>query len=85
MERFYEIGDIVYSKREGPNHRYEVVDVYPLETGEKNFMLKRINGWDPNDMNPGATRFYATEYFYAMYWIVERKVIFEKCPLKQKY
>jgi len=47
VERFYEIGDVVYSKKEGPNHQYEVVDVFPLETGEKNFVLKRINGWDP--------------------------------------
>jgi hypothetical protein len=85
VERFYEIGDIVYSKKEGPGHQYEVVGVYPIEAGETHFRLKRICNFDPFDMNPQGERFYCTEYFYAMYWIVERKVIFEKCLSKQKY
>lgn len=78
LERDYDIGDIVYSKKEGVNHQYEVTYVYPLEAGEKYFRLKRICGWDPNDFNNQAERFYAIEYFYHMPWIVERGVIFEK-------
>ena len=78
LERDYEIGDVVYSKKMGIGHQYEVTYVYPLEAGEKHFRLRCINGFDPFDMNHQSERMYATEYFYHMPWIVERKLIFEK-------
>lgn len=84
MERLYEIGDIVYSKKEGPNSQFEVMEVYPLKTEERHFLLRRINNYDPFDMNPNPQggRIYSTEYFKPMYWFVCRKVIFEKCLKK---
>jgi len=86
MNRLYEIGDIVYLKKEGPNHQYEVVSVYPIEAKEQHFILKRLFQFDLNDFdNQNRPRMYATEYFYPLSYVVERKVIFEKCPLNQKY
>jgi hypothetical protein len=79
VERFYEIGDIVYFKKEGPAHQYEVVGVYPIEAGETHFRLKRIANYDPFDMNPTAERFYSTEYFYHAPYVLKRIIIFEKC------
>lgn len=54
------------------------MNVYPEEAGEKHFVLKRICNFDPFDINPQAERFYSTEYFHIVGWIVKRKVIFEK-------
>jgi hypothetical protein len=85
LERKFNIGDTVYYKKEGQNHQYEVVGVYPLETKEKHFKLKRIIQFELNDFGQDRERMYATEYFYPLSYIVERKVIFEKCCLKQKY
>jgi len=85
MNRLYEIGDIVYSKKEGPNHQYEVVGVYPLETDEKYFKLKRVFEFDLNDFGQNRPRMYATECFYPLSYVIKRKVIFEKCNLSQKY
>jgi hypothetical protein len=87
VERIFNIGDIVYSKKEGPNHQYKVVGVYPLETEEKHFMIIRISQFGLNEFGgfEDRPRMYATEYFYPLSYIIERRVIFEKCILKQKY
>mgnify|MGYP003403003980 FL=1 len=79
MERLYEIGDIVYSKKQGPCSQFEVVGIYPLETEERHFRLRRITDFDPFDMNHKAERFYCTEYFYHMSWVATREVLTEKC------
>jgi hypothetical protein len=81
LERKFNIGDVVYSRKEGTDHQYEVVGVYPLETEEKHFKLKRIVSFDLFENPP---RFYSTDYFRPVFWILEREVIIEKC-LEQKY
>ncbi len=82
MERLYDIGDIVYSRKNGKDYQYEVVGVYPLEAGETHFRLKRLVSFDLFENPP---RFYSTDFFRPVFWIVDRNVIIEKCLSKQKY
>ncbi len=78
MERKFDIGDIVYLKSDGYTH-YEVSWVYPIETEERYFRLKPIMNFDIHDFNPTRERFFSTENFRHLPYVLKRKILFEKC------
>lgn len=87
MQRKFDIGDIVYLKKEGLNHQYEVVYVYPIETGEKHFKLKRLISDTFLKVFPELeeTLFRSTENYLHIPFVCEKDVMFEKYKIPKKY
>jgi len=79
LAKKFEVGDIVYEKKKGVQTLYEVVAIYPMETNDRYFKIKRINNFEYFDIYTKEPYFCATSFYRPVFWILKREVIIEKC------
>lgn len=79
MEKKFDVGDIVYEKKNGVQTLFEVVFTYSSETNNRYFKIKRISNFEYFDVYTKEPFFCSTSYYKLIFWILKREVLIEKC------